>query len=195
MIAFLRGTILNKHKNYLIVEVANVGYQVFVNQSLFAEFVAGQPVELYTHQYIKEDALDLYGFKNLEELEMFELLLSISGVGPKSALGILSVAKTEELKVTIARGDSSILTKVSGIGRKTAERIVLELRDKVVSIGTGEMIAGGGTAAGLAQSDEIDALMALGYSLQQARDALREIDQSLKTPSERIRAALKMLGK
>lgn len=195
MIAFLRGKILNKHKNYLIIEVANVGYQVFVNQSLFAEFTAGQAVELYTHQYIKEDALDLYGFKNLEELEMFELLLSISGVGPKSALGILSVASTEELKVTIARGDSSILTKVSGVGRKTAERIVLELRDKVASIGTGEMIVGGGTAAGLAQADEIDALMALGYSLQQARDALREVDPALSNSSERIRAALKMLGK
>lgn len=195
MIAFLRGKILNKHKNYLIIEVADVGYQVFVNQSLFSEFVTGQSVELYTHQYIKEDALDLYGFKNLVELEMFELLLSISGVGPKSALGILSVATTEELKVTIARGDSSILTKVSGIGRKTAERIVLELRDKVVSVGAGDIIAGGGAASGLAQSDEIDALMALGYSLQQAREALRDIDPSLKNSSERIRAALKTLGK
>lgn len=195
MISYLKGQLKAKHKNYLIVVVHDVGYQVFVNQSLFAEFVAGQPVELYTHQYIKEDALDLYGFKNLEELEMFELLLSISGVGPKSALGILSVAKTEELKVTIARGDSSILTKVSGVGRKTAERIVLELRDKVASIGVGDMVVGGGAGAGMAQSDEIDALMALGYSLQQAREALREIDPSLKNPSERIRAALKMLGK
>jgi Holliday junction DNA helicase RuvA len=195
MISYLKGQLKAKHKSYFIIVVHDIGYQVFVNQSLFAEFTAGQPVELYTHQYIKEDALDLYGFKNLEELEMFELLLSISGVGPKSALGILSVASTEELRATIARGDSSILTKVSGIGRKTAERIVLELRDKVASIGTGDMIAGGGAAAGLAQSDEIDALMALGYSLQQAREALREVDPSLTNSSERIRAALKMLGK
>ncbi|NTU99077.1 Holliday junction branch migration protein RuvA [Candidatus Falkowbacteria bacterium] len=194
MISFLRGQVLAKHKNYFIVLVHDVGYQVFVNQTLFSEFVAGQPVELYTHQYIKEDALDLYGFKNIQEMEMFELLLSISGVGPKSALGILSVAKTDELKLAISRGDSSILTKVSGVGKKTAERIVLELREKVLAVGDGDL-AGGAVSQSLAQSDEIDALLALGYSLQQAREALREVDPALKSSSERIRAALKMLAR
>ncbi|MEI7498408.1 MAG: Holliday junction branch migration protein RuvA [Candidatus Falkowbacteria bacterium] len=194
MISFLRGNILAKHKNYFIIEVADVGYQVFVNQTLFNEFTTSTPVELYTHQYIKEDALDLYGFKTLEDLEMFELLLSISGVGPKSAQGILSISSLDELSASIARGDSSLLTKVSGIGRKTAERIVLELRDKVATISFGSTLSSGQESV-ITNSDEIDALIALGYSLQQARDVLRQVDPLVVKSGERIRAALKLLAK
>lgn len=192
MISFIRGTILKKHKNFIILEAHDVGYQVFLNPTFFAELITGQPLEVYTHQYIKEDALDLYGFKNLEELEVFELLLSISGVGPKSALGILAIANPEELKVSIAHGDSSLLTKVSGVGKKTAERIVLELRDKITHIDIAP--TAGGSSVDV-MGDEIDALISLGYSLQQAREALRTVDPQISNSGERIRAALKNMGR
>lgn len=191
MISFLRGKLINKGKNYIIIEAGDVGYQVFVNPVMYAELTINQPLEIYTHQYVREDALDLYGFRSLEELEMFELLLSISGVGPKSALGILSIAKVNEIKESIARGDSHLLTKVSGIGRKTAERVILELREKIGALGFGGDATGGAISGG----DEIDALVALGYSIQQARDALRQVDQKTIDPSERIREALKLLGR
>src|SRR5512140_3237923 len=122
MIAYLKGKLINKGKNYIIIDVADIGYQVFVNPVMYAELTIGDVLEIYIHHNVREDAETLYGFKNLEELEMFELLLSISGVGPKSALGVLSIAKVEDIKSAIVRGDATMLTKVSGIGRKTAER-------------------------------------------------------------------------
>jgi Holliday junction DNA helicase RuvA len=148
---------------------------------------------MYTHQYVREDALDLFGFRNLEELEMFEMLLSISGVGPKSALGVLSISSVDQIKDSISRGDPALLTKVSGIGRKTAERIVLELREKVSAIENIKRLETGGK--GDARADEIDALMALGYSLQNAREALRLVDPELNDSGDRIREALKGLGR
>ncbi|KKR32354.1 MAG: Holliday junction DNA helicase, subunit A [Candidatus Falkowbacteria bacterium GW2011_GWF2_39_8] len=192
MISFIRGKILNKRKNFVIVDCHDIGYQVFVNPVVHAELELGQSIEFYTHHHIKEDALDLYGFNNLEELELFELLLSISGVGPRSALGIMAASSVNELKESIARGDSSSLTKVSGIGKKTAERIVLELRDKMDVLTSSEISTSGENSA---SSDEIDALISLGYSLQQAREALREVNPLLKNSGERIREALRKMGR
>lgn len=191
MISYLNGKILNKSQNYVIIKVGDIGYQVFVNSAMFADLEIGQDVEVYTHQYVREDSLDLYGFKSMEDLEMFELLLSISGIGPKSALGVLAVSNVEDVKESIARGDSSLLTKVSGIGRKTAERVVLELREKIgnLKLETGDLKSGTGSASG----DEIDALMALGYSMTQARDALRAVDSKIKDSGERIKQALKKM--
>lgn len=192
MISFLKGKIQNKGRGYIIVRVGDIGYQVFVNATRYVELDISQEIEMYIHERIKEDAQDLYGFNSMAELEMFELLLSINGVGPKSALNTLSIARLDELKTAIAQGDSSILTKVSGIGRKTADRIVLELKDKMDvlvrdNFGTKDM-------ANFA-SDEIDALMALGYTLQQAREALKKIDSKVTDSGERIRAVLQANGK
>ena len=191
MISFLQGKILNKSQNYVILKVGGIGYQVFVNSTMLADLQIGQDVEIYTHQYVREDSLDLYGFKSMGDLEMFELLISISGIGPKSALGVLAVASVEDVKESIARGDSSLLTKVSGIGRKTAERVVLELREKIgnLKLETGNSKSGAGSASG----DEIDALMVLGYSMPQARDALRAVDPKIKDSGERIKQALKRI--
>ncbi len=194
MIAYLRGKIINKGQGFIILVVNNTGYLVYVNLTMHADFDIGQETELYTHQYVREDALDLYGFKSLEELEMFELLLSISGIGPKSALGVLSIADLEQLKETIAQGDSSLLTKVSGIGRKTAERVVLELREKIIK-STGSRKQEAGQAQAMTSGDEIDALMALGYSMMQAREALRLVDVKIKDSGERIKQALRKLSK
>lgn len=174
------------------MEVNNVGYQIFIMPSLYGELASGQAVEFYTHQYVREDALNLYGFKNLGELELFELLLSISGIGPRSALGVMSIAGASDIKESIARGDPALLTKVSGIGRKTAERVVLELREKIGKLAGDN---GGEGKGKLGSSDEIDALMALGYSLAQAREALNNVDGKITDSGERIRQALKRLGK
>ncbi len=193
MIAFLRGKIISQNNSFLIVEVNNIGYKVFVNQNLLNQIKVGNQIELYTHQYVREDFLDLYGFISQDELEMFELLLSVSGVGPKSALGVLSVASINDLKRTIAAGDPSLLVKVSGIGKKTAERIVLELREKVDSFVDRKKMSN--TYNTVASSDEIDALMALGYSLSQAREALSRVDPSVKDSGERIKQALRLLHK
>lgn len=190
MISFLRGKILNKGQGFVIIEVNNIGYQIFVNPTQYAELDINQSIECYTHQHVREDSLDLYGFKSMEELELFEMLLSISGIGPKSALGVLAIASVDDVKDSISRGDSALLTKVSGIGRKTAERVVLELREKIGKLsGANKMPSG--TSSISASGDEIDALMALGYSLQQARDALKQVDSSIKDSGERIREALR----
>lgn len=194
MIAFLRGKVISQNDSFLIIEVNNIGYKVFVNQNLLNQTKIDSQIELYTHQYVREDSLDLYGFASQNELEMFELLLSISGVGPKSALGVLSVASIDDLKRTIAAGDPSLLVKVSGIGKKTAERIVLELREKVSNFISKSDLSKTVNSI-TANSDEIDALMALGYSLSQAREALSKVDPDIKDSGERIKQALRLLHK
>jgi Holliday junction DNA helicase RuvA len=191
MIAYLKGKIKNKGRGYIILITGDIGYQVFVNPTRWIDLESGQEVEMYIHEHIREDSQDLYGFDSMSELGMFELLLSISGVGPKSALNTLSIASIDELKATIACGDPSLLMKVSGIGKKTAERIVLELKDKIGNL----MYEATGNKITNVASDEIDALMALGYSLQQTRDVLKQIDPKITDSGERIRAALKSIGK
>jgi len=192
MIAYLKGKIQNKGRGYVIALVNNIGYQIFVNATRYVELDINQEVEMYIHQHIKEDAQDLYGFNSMAELEMFELLLSINGVGPKSALNTLSIASLDDLKATIAQGDPSLLIKVSGIGRKTAERIVLELKDKM---GVLAYDSSGAKSTVNIASDEIDALMSLGYTIQQARDALKQVDPKITESGERIRAVLQASGK
>jgi len=192
MISYLKGKIKHKGGGFVILEVNNIGYQVFISPLFYADLSLNQEVEFYTYQQVREDALNLYGFKSVEELGMFELLLSISGIGPKSALGVMSIATVADIKESIGRGDPALLTKVSGIGRKTAERVVLELREKIGKLGVGESKLSGDL---LGSSDEIDALMALGYSLSQAREALNNVDAKIKDSGERIRQALKKLGK
>jgi Holliday junction DNA helicase RuvA len=190
MISYLNGKVLNKGANFVVLLVGGVGYKVFMEPSRCIDIEAEQELALYTHQHVREDMLDLYGFRSMEELEMFELLLTISGVGPKSALGVIAIASVTDLKDSIARGDSSLLVKVSGIGKKTAERVVLELRDKVDSLVSGDYLASGNQVDSNS-SDEIDALLALGYSSQQARDALKKVNPDVSDSGERIRAALR----
>lgn len=190
MISYLKGKIINKSLNYAIIEVAGLGYQVFVGENLSNELKINTETELYTHHQVREEVSDLYGFKNLEDLELFGLLLSVSGVGPKSALGVLSIASTSDIKEAIVRGDANLLTKVSGIGKKTAERLVLELKTKVLRINNGIL-----EISSLGSSDEIDALMSLGYSLNEARTAFNLVDPALTDSGERVKAALKKMAK
>ncbi len=192
MISYLCGKLINKSSNYVIVEVNSIGYAVFVSDNFLNELKVLSEVEIYTHHHIREDANDLYGFKNLADLELFELLISVSGVGPKSALAVLAIASTSDIKESIIRGDADLLTKVSGIGKKTAERLVLELKTKVLKIGGGSDLA---SSIGLASSDELDALMSLGYSLSEARNALNSVSESISDSGERVKQALKTMKK
>jgi len=192
MISFLRGRVINKGLNYAIIETANLGYQVFGGENFLNDLKMGSEVEIFTHHHIREEASDLYGFKTLEDLELFELLLTVSGIGPKSALGVLTIATAGDIKEAIIRGDANLLTKVSGIGKKTAERLVLELKSKVIRSGGGSSTI---NSAILMGSDEIDALMSLGYSLSEARAALNLVDQSVADSGERVKEALKKMSR
>lgn len=192
MISYLKGKIEHKNNNFIILNVGNVGYKVYLNGKLQQKFILNAEIEVFTHQHIKEDALDLYGFENLDTLSFFELLLSISGIGPKSALNAIDTASIGEFRQCIANGDSSIFTQVSGIGKKTAEKIIIELRDKIntISFSSDESEI----ETGITNNDEIDALQALGYSMSQAREALQNVDKDIEDSGARIREALKQLG-
>lgn len=190
MIAFLRGTVKYKGNGSFILEAGDIGYQVFASESLLADLRSGASAEVYTHHHVREEASDLYGFRSADDLELFELLLTVSGIGPKSALGVMSIASADDIREAIVRGDANLLTKVSGIGKKTAERLVLELKNKV-SRGSASPTA----LNVLGGSDEIDALMSLGYSLNDARAALNLVDPQIIDSGERVRQALRLMKK
>ncbi len=193
MIAYLEGKIIKKGKDFVVLKTNGVGYKVFVNSALLSELITGEVVDLFIYHHITEQSSSLFGLKNEDEQEFFEMVLSVSGIGPKTALNVLSSASTYEIKNSIASGDPSLLNKVSGIGPKTAERVVLELRNKIGHI---EMSPHKESQMnGFASGDEIDALISLGYSMTQARDALRSIDKNISDSGERIKEALKKLSK
>lgn len=173
----------------VLIEVGGVGY--CVRTPLLALDLlnsADAEVSLFIHTVVREDALDLYGFPTQEELSFFKQLMSVSGIGPKTALGILNVADVSSLKRAIAQGDSTTLTKVFGIGKKSAERLVVELRDKLIQSATSAP-----SENGVASDAEVmEALLALGYRADEARSAIKEAQGA--SVSERISGALKYLG-
>ena len=192
MIAHLTGSVIFAGDRYVIVETGGVGYKVRITTDALYSLQKGaeKKVSMWIHTIVREDALDLYGFQNQNELEFFEMLISVSGIGPKSALGILNVAPIDHLKEAIAMGDTAALTKVSGIGSKSAQKIILELRDKL----GGDMSDTGTTMLG-DERDAIEGLVALGYAERAARIALREISPDIKGSGARIKEALKGLGR
>lgn len=188
MIGYLEGTIKKVSAGFAIVSCGGVGYKVAATKETLVRLQSGETVSLWTHLAVREDSLDLYGFATAEEQQFFALLLTVSGIGPKSALAILDIATVGSLRSAIAVGNAGYLTKVSGVGKKTAEKIVIELRDKVG--------AAGDSAADLSEDEEaLEAMRSLGYSAQEARDALRRVPADVKKPGERLRAALKSVGK
>lgn len=189
MIAHISGEVITKQEKYVVVDVSGVGYKLHVSPSVLEHTKTGERISLWTHLVVKEDALDLYGFTEEKEVAFFEMLIGISGVGPKSALGIMGVAPLETLKAAIAAGDTSYLTKVSGIGKKNAEKIVLELKDKLGGISY-ETTQG----AMKEESDVVEALEALGYSTAEAREALKHVPDTVEGASAKIKEALKHLG-
>lgn len=189
MIAKLTGKIEYLKDNYAVLDVNGVGYKVYLSVYTFGKVSAIKEAELFIHTYVREDTLALYGFLSPEELEMFELLISISGIGPKASMGILSIATPKTIRTAILNEDPSILTKVSGIGKKTAERVILELKNKVADMTTSEK------DEVVIDSDAIEALVGMGYGVTDARNALKMVPAEVKDVGQRIREALKNLGR
>ncbi len=190
MISHLSGTVIDISEKYAVIEVGGLGYKVSCATDTLAGLHIDSPASLHTYLAVREDALDLYGFATHEEKDFFEMLISVSGIGPKGALGILGATTIDTLKKAIGTGDTSYLTKVSGIGRKTAEKVVLELRDKMRAHVDMKETPG----ALRAESDVVEALKSLGYSQNEARDALKEVSAEIVGTNARIREALKILG-
>ncbi len=189
MITHVTGTIIDKEERCLVIEVNGLGYKVFVTSVTAETLHEGAQTSLWTHLAVREDSQTLYGFPTKDELNFFELLVSsVSGVGPKTALGILNVSSVSNIRKAVSTGDTSHLTKVSGIGKKMAEKIVHELK--------GKFEAESGDAISLRDEvDALEALKALGYKHNDAREALKEIDPAITDTGERVKKALKMLGK
>jgi len=190
MIGELSGKIARQEPSALILNVQGVGYHIHTTPNLALSTTEGEEVHLYTHLVVRENVLDLYGFATKEETDFFKLLISISGIGPRSAIAVLSLADINTLSAAASSGDTTYLTRVSGIGKKTAQKIVLELKDKLGTISFSDTDTGRQEDA-----DVLDALEALGYSLSEARDALAAIPEEATSSSARLKAALQALGK
>lgn len=199
MIGRLRGHVVEKHAPVVVVDVAGVGYEVEVALSTFHDLpAAGEPVTLHTHLAIKDDAHSLYGFSSQRERTLFRTLIRISGVGPKLALTLLSGMQVDELLGCIEAQDSSALTRVPGVGKKTAERLLVEMRDRIDGLGllgTSPPLdaAAAGTQTAAAQdaaSEAVAALIALGYKPPEASQMVRKLDARDRSSEELIRMAL-----
>lgn len=186
MIAFVKGRLDTVCEDRIIMENQGIGYEILVPGSVLSSLSStGQEMKIYTYTYVREDALQLYGFLTRDELNMFRLLITVSGIGPKGALGILSVMDVDTLRFAILAGDSKAIAKAPGIGAKTAAKLILELKDKCSvedmldsgekrQSGVGDTGASGGT--NVAQGEAIEALVALGYSATEATAAVRKTE-------------------
>ncbi|MGD8373303.1 MAG: Holliday junction branch migration protein RuvA [Candidatus Woesebacteria bacterium] len=193
MIAHVSGQVAEKTDDAIIIDVHGVGYEVQVASGDYEGADHGQQIKLYTHYHVRETEHQLFGFSTLVAKRLFELLISVSGVGPKMALAILSLGDIESIRSAIALGDSAFVQRASGVGKRIAERIAVDLRDKVG-------LPGAGPVAGIAprnngvNDDALDALLALGYSLQQANEALLQTDSAANVQN-RIKQALQILSR
>lgn len=198
MIASLNGTLIFKDNAYAVVECGGVGFKLMVSKNTLYKLPdVGNKVFLYTHLSVKEDALDLYGFYGEDELNAFKLITSVNGVGPKLGIAILSEFDPSRLTVYIASGDAKALTAASGVGIKLAQRIVLELKEKVGGLNADDEInlkAIGNATANIGGKEAISALVSLGYTQSEASLAVGRLDQSLST-EELIKQALKSLAR
>lgn len=186
MIGSLKGIVVEKYGDAVILEVQGVGYELLLPVEDWGSAKVGGTARFYIYEQIREDAHNLFGFASLEAKNFFLLLLSVNGVGPKVALAVLSATSIDRLKQAIASGDPELLKGVSGVGKKTAERIVMELRSKIGEVG-------GGLSMVSAHDSTYQALVGLGYTAAQASQAVAAIDPAITDEQERIRAALRGL--
>ena len=189
MIAHIIGKIVEKFDNSIIVDVHGVGYEITIPASDFENVNLEEETKFYTYHQVRENAEELYGFSSLAAKKLFEMLLSVNGVGPKAAIAILSLGTAEQVRNAIANADSAFVSKASGVGKKSAERVILELRDKVgIPSHYGATVVE--SHSNIEHDEALDALIALGFQLKEATAALENIDPTLPT-AERIRLALK----
>ena len=196
MISFLRGKIIYKNSlgkkgSSVILDVANVGYEISVTLKTLEKLKEGDETSLYTYLYVREDAMELFGFLTKSEIDFFKLLITISGIGPKSALNILEHAEINDMQEAVIQNDPQLLTKTSGLSQKTSEKIVLGLKDHFKIILESKV----GTSGAHPDMEVIEVLLNLGFSPDQARRVLSQISPEKKSAEDRIKEALKILGK
>lgn len=184
MIGSLRGCVIEKSLAWVLLEVCGVGYKVFLSSNTVSDTQSDGEIFLYIHDHIREDAHDLYGFLTLSDLELFQRLITISGIGPKAAANILSLG-SEVVRESIMKGDVNRLNSAPGVGKKTAQKIILELKGQLVeesSVPAGDL-------------EVVEALQSLGYKAHDAREALKLVSRNTEDVSKRIREALRHLGR
>lgn len=190
MIAMLEGKIAEKIGDQVIISCGGVGYGLFVSFEDFGALNTGEPAKLYIYEHIRENTHDLFGFRSLETKSLFEQLLSVNGVGPKMALAILSIASSQQVRKAIAEGDTKFISQATGVGKRVAERVVVDLKDKV-GLAASESATDFLTMPASGANDEaMQGLVALGYTVADAAEALKSVDKELP-PEDRIKAALK----
>ena len=194
MIYNIKGELTYTDPQFVVVENSGIGFKCFTSLTTVKNLgKIGSTVNLYTYLSVKEDALDLFGFSTLEELNSFKLLITVSGVGPKAAVSVLSELSPEKLALAIASSDVKSITKANGVGRKTAERIVLELKDKTGSLSQTDFSSAASVAEDSAAGEAVAALVALGFSQSDAAVTVGQMDQSLSA-DEMIRLGLRQLS-
>lgn len=205
MISFIRGPLVEKEEDVIVVEAGCVGYNIHVPLSLLEELPPlGNEVRIYTYLQVKEDSMSLYGFGSRQELKLFKQLLGVNGIGPKGALGILSAMRPDDLRLAVISGDAKAIARAPGIGVKTAQRLILDLKDKISAadvlgmqengVNTREA-AGKGGPKGAAGKEAVDALVALGYSAMEAAGAVRKVEVTeAMTAEDVLKASLKYLA-
>ncbi|RKW01987.1 MAG: Holliday junction branch migration protein RuvA [Candidatus Saccharimonas sp.] len=188
MIAHISGKIVEKFAGSVIVDVAGVGYEVIVPANEFERAVLGDDIKFYTYHNITDRSQELFGFSSLAAKKLFELLITVQGIGPRAGIAIMSLGETEDVRNSIACEDAKFIQKASGVGKKSAERVILDLKDKVgMAISKHNSV---GTNISLASDEALEALIALGFNLNDATKALEQIPRDLPT-EERITLALK----
>lgn len=197
MFAYIKGTLEIKSINYVVVENSGIGYKIYMShKSIGTIGNVGENVKVYTHYHVREDDISLYGFNSEEELRMFEILINVSGVGVKSALTMLSDITPASFAMAVINDDVTRLTKVPGVGRKTAQRLILELKDKLKSEDiSGEQIEETSIKEKEIDNDAIIALQVLGYNKKEIEQALEKIEAKNLSVEETIKTALKYLGR
>lgn len=203
MISYIRGILAEKEEDQIVVEASSIGYEIHVPLSFLEELPpVGEEVRIYTYLQVKEDALNLFGFRSRQDLKMFKQLLGVNGIGPKGALGLLSAMRPDDLRLAVISGDAKAISKAPGIGLKTAQRLILDLKDKISveeilmtdqeETGTTPVRTGGLPDAG---KEAVDALTALGYSAMEATKAVRQVEITGKMTAEDVlKASLRHLS-
>lgn len=198
MFYYIKGKVTHKDLNFLVIDVGGAGYRIYTSMSTLSQAELEKELKVYTYTHIREDIFDIYGFSKEEELHTFQMLISVSGVGPKAALAILSFMPSQDFALAVIKGDVKKITGAPGIGKKIAERIILELKDKISKelkdSETGEMVYQGSGQSAVFE-EAVNALMVLGYSALESKGAVSNVDKSIANVEEIIKASLKQLMK
>lgn len=194
MIGYLEGELIKKYDRRCILKCGALGYRIFMTNSALGKIQEnGEIVKVFTYPYQREDTQELYGFLSPEELDIFEMLIKVSGVGPRSAMALVDEVPFEMLVASIVKGEEGVLKRVSGIGTKTAQKIIIDLKSKAMSLATLATSAASQTIS--EDADILEALQSLGYSTYQARDVIKKIPTETRGVERRIEEALKLLAK